>query len=201
MAYAYVFNHEAPEAIWPTHIVRENVFTREECAQILAPLDDGTAQGARATIREGRDIVPAIRASRVHWLPMVPVYAWIWHRLAEVCLAVNQATYQFELTGFVDMLQVTTYTATEAGHYTWHMDCGPGHMRVRKLSLSIQLSHPLDYDGGLLELHHGATYEAMSKRQGTAIVFPAYALHRVTPVTRGTRHALVAWCCGHGPYR
>ncbi len=61
----------------------------------------------------------------------------------------------------------------------------------------IQLSDPDDYAGGRLEIMpSGSVVEAASAR-GAATVFPSYLLHRVTPVTRGTRRSLTIWA--HGP--
>ena len=32
--------------------------------------------------------------------------------------------------------------------------------------------------------------------RGSIVVFPSYMWHRVTPITRGTRHSLVQWNSG-----
>lgn len=92
--------------------------------------------------------------------------------------------------------------------FDWHMDCGAplAPFCTRKLSFSVQLDPPDAYDGGDLEL---AAYQlgydhallepqrAAARAQGTLIAFASFQLHRVTPVTRGGRHALVGWI--HGP--
>ena len=70
---------------------------------------------------------------------------------------------------------------------------------IRKLSITIQLSSPQDYEGGDLILHNGEP-EKMQKELGKLIVFPSYTLHEVTPVTKGTRYSLVAWVAGK-PFR
>jgi PKHD-type hydroxylase len=36
----------------------------------------------------------------------------------------------------------------------------------------------------------------LDRGRGTFLVFPSFMLHRVTPVTRGTRWSLVAWFGG-----
>jgi PKHD-type hydroxylase len=36
----------------------------------------------------------------------------------------------------------------------------------------------------------------MDRTRGAFIAFPNFLLHRVTPVTRGTRWSLVAWIMG-----
>lgn len=41
------------------------------------------------------------------------------------------------------------------------------------------------------------TVREAKRAQGGVIVFPAFLLHRVTPVTAGVRHSLTLWA--HGP--
>jgi len=123
-------------------------------------------------------------------------------------VAVAHGAYGFEVDGLRadDPLLVMRYAVGD--HFTWHVDNGlaDAPMGSRKLSFTFQLSDGEDYDGGDLEL---ATYaqaylgegsgaaRAALRERGTLIVFPAFMLHRVTPVTRGTRYALVGWV--HGP--
>ncbi len=75
--------------------------------------------------------------------------------------------------------------------------------KVRKLSITINLNEPGEYDGGNLKFDFGP--HAAGKRfheveeirpQGSIIVFPSYVYHQVTPVTRGTRYSLVLWSLG-----
>ena len=75
--------------------------------------------------------------------------------------------------------------------------------KVRKLSMTINLNKPGEYDGGNLKFDFGP--HAAGKRfheveeirpQGSIIVFPSYTYHQVTPVTRGTRYSMVLWSLG-----
>ena len=98
-----------------------------------------------------------------------------------------------DLTEIFDEIQFTVYDAGE--YYDWHHDLGgKNYTGLRKLSISVQLSDPGDYDGGILEFDH---YTESDTRQGTAVVFPSFFRHRVTAVERGTRYALVCWVSGH----
>jgi PKHD-type hydroxylase len=108
----------------------------------------------------------------------------------------NEQFHNFELTGFPDDFQYTVYHSTEGGHYDWHMDLSTRQPIPRKLSLSIQLSDPDDYEGCDLQFYGHHQLETAPRTRGTAIVFPSYILHRVTPVISGTRKALVAWAGG-----
>jgi PKHD-type hydroxylase len=71
---------------------------------------------------------------------------------------------------------------------------GPRKAR-RKLSLVCQLSDPSEYEGGELQINTGEIFTP-EKQKGTVILFPSYLLHRVTPVTKGTRRSLVLWIEG-----
>ena len=75
--------------------------------------------------------------------------------------------------------------------------------KVRKLSITINLNKPEDYDGGNLKFDFGPHaggkrfHECIEIRpQGSIIVFPSYIYHQVTPVTRGTRYSMVLWSLG-----
>jgi PKHD-type hydroxylase len=61
----------------------------------------------------------------------------------------------------------------------------------------MQLSDPVDYEGGVLELRpHGKDIIKMRKQRGLIVAFPSWTLHQVTPVTQGNRQSLVAWISG-----
>ena len=51
-----------------------------------------------------------------------------------------------------------------------------------------------DYEGGEFEFFLDDIQ--IKNEIGTVIVFPSYFLHRVNPVTKGTRYSLVAWFRG-----
>ena len=61
------------------------------------------------------------------------------------------------------------------------------------ISFTIFLSSPDDYEGGELVIE-GADDEKFYKLEaGSAIVYPSTTLHRVNPVTKGTRFVAVGW--------
>ena len=137
---------------------------------------------------------PKIRDSYVSWIFPNEVTGWIFERLQGVVQSINEQFFRFDLDGFFQGFQFTKYTAP-GQHYTWHVDRGHG-MGVRKLSLSLQLSDPDTYEGGDLELQFGEDPQKAGRERGMITLFPSYALHRVTPVTEGTRYSLVAWVSG-----
>ncbi len=150
----------------------------------------------------GDTVAERHRKSQVRWLAMNKSTEAIYNRLAQIIARSNDATWRFEITKFSAPLQFTEYDE-QGSHYTWHMDWGPSANRERKLSLSIQLSDASDYDGGDLEFMNGGVKEEerhLMRSIGTAILFPSFIQHRVTPILRGSRKSLVAWVGGQ-PYR
>jgi len=76
-----------------------------------------------------------------------------------------------------------------------HMDnplMGPDHMRA-DVSITIFLSDPESYDGGELVMETTGGETAYKLPAGSAGTYPTTMLHRVEPVTRGTREVAVTW--------
>lgn len=73
----------------------------------------------------------------------------------------------------------------------------PRKFQYRKISCSIQLSDPNDYEGCALQIRDKRE-QRMSppNTQGSVIVFPSFADHIVTPLTSGVRYAMVGWFFG-----
>ena len=66
--------------------------------------------------------------------------------------------------------------------------------RVRTdLSATLFLSNPESYDGGELVIETSFGAQPIKLAAGDLVLYPASSLHRVTPVTRGTRVASFFW--------
>lgn len=91
-------------------------------------------------------------------------------------------------------IQFTEYLATEGGHYNWHhdIDWNRNDGLDRKLSVTVQLSSPDEYEGGDF-LFNECQSPSQAKEKGTVLVFPSYLQHKVNPITKGIRRSLVAW--------
>ena len=111
--------------------------------------------------------------------------------------------------------QFTKYKLNQ--YYDWHCDSwdkvykseGPQNGKIRKLSMTCQLTDGSEYKGGELEFdfrqyeppqrdeskHLRKATEILPK--GSIIVFPSFVWHRVKPVTQGVRYSLVAWHLGY----
>jgi len=69
-----------------------------------------------------------------------------------------------------------------------------GVQRVRTdISCTLFLSEPSDYDGGELVIEHSYGEQRVKLGAGDMVVYPGTSVHRVEPVTRGTRLASFFW--------
>ena len=118
-----------------------------------------------------------------------------------MCHKINlESSWNLQILG-MDKLQYTTYEKP-GDYYGWHVDQRePSDYGVRKISMTLFLSDPEEYDGGELELELGSP--DLDKRtiifkeeKGVAIFFQSDVWHRVLPVKTGSRKSLVAWFRG-----
>jgi PKHD-type hydroxylase len=186
--------------------VHPAVFSDRQCDRIVElgsslPSDDAGLEGAAGESTSD----DSLRLSRTAWIPYDESSAWIYRKLALVADRANRR-YRFELTGFEEDLQFTSYDRPGA-FYTWHQDGLDATVANRKLSLVVQLSDPSQYEGGELEVfataehaHRGDPAPDPSAARGTVVVFPSFELHRVCPLRSGVRHSLVSWVSGP-PFR
>ena len=171
-----------------TYTFSEKVFSKIECEKIIRiAKDKGLVDG----FTRGKT---DIRSSNITWLYGNDDLEWVFRKITDVVLFLNNKYFNFDIFGLNEGFQFTNYKAP-SDKYGKHIDRGHGTL-VRKLSLSIQLTDPKDYEGGELILYEGEKGTEMKKDQGTLILFPSYVMHEVKPVTKGERNSLVSWVTG-----
>jgi len=138
----------------------------------------------------------AIRNSKTSFIFPNNHTSWLFAKTTDMVNYINDSFFKFDIQTMGQGLQYAEYTAPME-HYSWHIDKGVG---LRKLSMSIQLSDPDEYEGGDFEIWTGGEPIKLEKEKGMAFFFPSYVMHRVTPVTAGTRKSLVCWTSGP-PFR
>ena len=177
----------------------EGFLTNEEIDKILAMPEWLAADSACVGVGGGTQTLDKnIRTSDVGWIGLTPDTAWLWEKLANVIADVNNQLFKFELTGCYEPIQLGVYKSTEQGHYNWHVDMSPFDRHTpRKLSMSLLLSDPSEFEGGELQVKLASDEtQTLETKKGRAWFFPSYTLHRVTPVTKGVRRSLVLWIGG-----
>ena len=165
-----------------------NAFSKEECQTIInIAKNKGLIKGKTRGESDVRD-------SKISWLYPTDDMDWVFRRVTDITLNLNERFLKFDLFGLNEGFQFTNYEAP-SGKYGKHIDRAVG-TSVRKLSISIQLTDPEEYEGGELYLYDDDKGTLMDKAQGTLILFPSYVLHEVMPVTKGERNSLVTWVTG-----
>lgn len=177
----------------PSFVFCEKAFTEEELERIKAHAKTLTVEPGSVNCNPTSD---EARNSKVSWVSHTQESSWLYDRMAGVARNLNAQFYNFDLYGFVEDMQFTVYSGEEKSHYTWHIDAGDATPSARKLSMTLQLSEPSDYEGGELQIWADKEPVTLSKEKGFMAMFPSYVLHRVTPVTKGVRCSLVVWVAG-----
>jgi len=114
-----------------------------------------------------------------------------------------------------DWNESSQFTIYEKGHYYgWHTDQGTNRLKhknkhingkIRKLSLTLQLTDKTQYEGGdfqfmWIENQKKDLLDVITadeaKDIGTIIIFPSFIHHQVLPITQGKRESLVNWSVG-----
>jgi PKHD-type hydroxylase len=166
----------------------KNAFSKEECQKII---DIANNKGLIKGKTKGESDV---RDSKISWLYPNDDMDWVFRKVTDIILNLNDKFFKFDIFGLHEGFQFTNYVAP-SGKYGKHID-RTVNIVVRKLSVSIQLTDPKEYKGGELYLYDNDKGTLMDKTQGTLIMFPSYVLHEVMPVTKGTRNSLVTWVTG-----
>ena len=154
------------------------------------------------------------------------VAGFVWYYITKA----NRENFRYNIEGLdSNEIQYTEYKKGE--YYDWHVDDDINRCMIndklltsdinqgenlatlngeyiRKLSFSIQLSDPEDYEGGELEFkanNYGSgrrgdftlddTFFTPNKK-GTIIIFDSRVRHRVCEVKSGVRKSLVGWVVG-----
>jgi PKHD-type hydroxylase len=154
-----------------------------------------------------------VRNSDIAWLDDL----WIYKEIHPYVDKANEkAGWNFQWD-FSESCQFTKYKLNQ--YYDWHCDSyskpfnQPNninkHGKIRKLSVTCQLTDGSEYEGGELEFdfrdydpskrdeskHLIKAKEILPK--GSIVVFPSHLWHRVKPVRKGTRYSLVLWNIGY----
>ena len=137
------------------------------------------------------------RKSNIAWTTEPWVYELVFKYMN---IANKNSGWNFKIDA-AEPMQITKYNV--GGYYEYHFD-GDGctkydipennfiNGKTRKLSMTIVLND--DYEGG--EFQFFTETHSIKEKTGTVIVFPSYMVHRVNPITKGTRYSLVVWFVG-----
>lgn len=171
-------------------------FTAQECDRIIAL--SKTCPSRRPTV-DGK-VKPHMRQVSAWQVDYSEETKWLWERLSNNIIYANNSWWNYEIYGILDSLQLLCYNADGKDgfykdRYVKHIDFNQ-MTHNRKITFSIQLSDPKDYEGGELKLYVRREAEKLPNSRGTMLLFPSFVLHEVTPMYNGQRWALVSWASG-----
>tara|TARA_B100000287_G_scaffold56452_1_gene49608 strand:- start:339 stop:926 length:588 start_codon:yes stop_codon:yes gene_type:complete len=141
-----------------------------------------------------------IRKTKIAWIVDRYVRTQLFHSVDSY----NKENWNYDLDG-CDALQYGIYS--DGGHYNWHVDHEleiakiDNKSLIRKLSVTIWLNDPDEYEGGELDIevygpYENKRYDTLKLSKGSIVIFPSDKWHRVRPVTSGVRKSLVTWFRG-----
>lgn len=138
-----------------------------------------------------------VRDSEIAWIHPDEHSYWVFERLGGITSRVNYDHFMYNIRG-IEALQYTKYGLNQ--HYNWHWDVGFGWENYqRKISMTVMLSDPDDYEGGEFEICNNGDLNNLVKfkpEKGDIVFFASWMPHRVNTVTSGERKSLVAWVMG-----
>lgn len=170
------------------------VFTDTECDHIIKLGNELKFENGEVDVKQG-PIDKSLRKGAVGFFnPEDRSLEGLYKKLTDVITYVNKQFWDYDLH-YIEKLQFTTYTE-KGDFYTRHIDELGVYTHSRKLSFSVQLSNPDDYEGSDLLMHIESEPSPTTKQRGDVIFFPSHVLHEVTPLISGARYSLVGWVCG-----
>lgn len=178
--------------------VHENNFLSDGLIELIQEYGSPIVQAATVGFGSNNENVVDKKIRNAHTIGLPPKdFSWLYKLVEKEVTKINMENYKFNL----DKIEHLTYieyhgNQNEPGKYGKHTD-GVIH-RTRKLSFSVLLSDPDEYEGGDLLVWQSNGYFTMPKKKGTIVFFPSFTEHEVTPVTKGIRRSLVGWI--HGPH-
>jgi PKHD-type hydroxylase len=189
------------EPQWKSWIIETStpLLTPEQCRIVIDCGKKQPPQTAQVGMgAEGGGTDTKKRVTTISWIPFNALPE-LYHTLDEFIQKANLNHFGFDDIRITEQAQFTEYP--EGGFYDWHMDSDVvmAHQPpVRKISMTLLLNDPSEFEGGDLELISPGRFKPI--KQGHAICFASFLNHRVNPVKRGVRQSLVVWFGGK-PFR
>ena len=170
-----------------------NCLSAEQCAHVVRYAQSLKVEDA--TLGHERFVDTRSRRCSVRWIHRAgnDEIAWLFGILDEAVWTLNRHWHGVEYDKHAcPMIQYTEYA--EGEFFNSHVDTifRAGDMVQRKLSCSVLLSDPSEFEGGDLCVEQG-TMEPDKVSIGQIYAFPSIISHEVRPVTRGVRRGLVCW--------
>ena len=180
------------EPKWKKWVVETQgpMFTPQLCQEIMDL--NKTLEKEKGEVGDAK-IPDNYRKSTISWIDfdkMQPMYDDINIFIQKI----NKNYFGFENIQITEKAQIAEYS--KGGFYGLLTDTSLGMDKeppVRKLSMTLLLNVPSEFEGGDLQI---ANRTMPPMKRGHAAIFASFLQHRITPVTHGVRKSLVMWFGG-----
>ena len=194
----YFLNTDKTGRNYPPICFYDEAFTEEELVKIENYCETLTKKeaGIQSNTSTDSKFDNNIRKTNIAWVHRDDETApWI-DRFHQVALMMNDGFYNMNFTSYEDF-QYTCYDS-EQSKYDFHIDTHMGTYASiqRKMTAILILSKPEEYVGGKFQIKTDNFERTIEQPRGRMIFFPAFILHRVTPIESGVRKSLVNWLSG-----
>lgn len=165
--------------------VFENVFSKEECNQILNKcVNESVLKMAEVYDSKLMNNVIDVskRKSKVAGIDLEELNDRIIKKLKEYF---GIKGYNFKISNY----QFTKYQ--NGDYFNWHTDSSDDVYNQRILTIVIQLND--EYEGGELELEIDGKVYSLKKGIGNLFAFSSLTKHRIKEIKNGVRYSIVNW--------
>ena len=193
------YNDFKPQSNWNTFYYYKNVFNDQMINNLTQMVESNYefSKGKTGVEELGTSTDSYETNNRdIAYINPEPHSKWLYDTLFPLALEANEKVFHFDIDIVTDPIHYVVYPE-DGGHLDWHMDIGAMGVNKRKLAMTVQLSDPSEYEGGDFEIWFGGKEaQIVPREKGDVIIFPAFCMHRVRPITRGQRKCLVFWTGG-----
>jgi len=168
-----------------------DVLDAEQVAQMRAALN-------AAEWTDGRETVGA-QGAQVKRNQQLPDHSPLRHQLGQIVLTALAKHPVYHAATLPQRTLPPRFNRYEGGgQYGFHVDgavmaLADGEQLRSDISCTLFINEPDDYDGGELIISDTYGEHAVKLPAGDLIIYPSSSLHRVEPVTRGSRLAAFFW--------
>ena len=168
----------------------EELYSKKEIGEIDSQIDTSISIGA--------EDVPAddvVKIAQVKLIDSVKIK--LLDRMLDAVVDGNKRNFGYNIYYEKHIMNHNTYSDKNKGKYDYHIDATFFNPASDiKLTAILNLSTE-EYEGGDFYMNMGKEFIVPEiKKPGNLIIFPSYLLHKVTPVTKGSRKTLTAWIAG-----
>ncbi len=170
-------NKAVTEPKWKSWIIETSneLFTPEQCRKIIECGRSRPPQEAQVGQTTGGAVDTNKRVTKISWIPF-NVLPEMYQALDTFIQKANRNHFGFEDIRITEQAQFTEYPP--GGFYDWHMDSDVNMEKeppVRKISMTVLLNHPSEFEGGHLEVLAPGKFKPL--KQGHALCFASFLNH------------------------